>query len=484
MNRNRQNQRPFMGVARTLLLLVAALSSAPALHAQTGFLGIAGVVKNAGGTGQNGIRIQIRNTATNRTETTTTPSTTGAATGFFFVALSDFSGNRAAAEGDTLAISAFNGTAQISASPASYVVTSGDISSSLVRKDITIDTAVTSDNTPPSVTLALSASDANNVAAGNLTITANFNEDIASTSTVKLEVTDPTGAKTQASTVTRVGARQYTGVYTVVGTNTGLYSIGVSGAKDAANNENTAATNNTFRVGSTTANAPVLAIAKVTGSGQVTVPILLTTAGRSIGAFSFKVNYSPAQGSFVKAAAGSAAVAAGYSAASNESTKGQVNITVFGVSDSAIGAGESVQFTFQTTAGLTNGTVINLAGSALDMSDTSAVNIDGETIESGSITVGASAGGRTGQACFDVNNNGSFSASSDLQFLINRILEVNDSRGNFLTCPNTGDQTCFDVNNNGSFSASSDLQFLINRILEVNDSRGNFLTCPTPAGKN
>ncbi|MBI2943961.1 MAG: hypothetical protein HYY25_07145 [Candidatus Wallbacteria bacterium] len=443
------------------------MSLAPTVHAQTGFLGVAGIVKNGQGAGQNGIRVEIRNTnpaAPTPIQTTTTPSSDGASTGFFFVALSDFSGNRAAAADDVLAISAFNGATQIQAVPASYVVTPGDVSSSLVRFDITVNTAVTSDNKPPTCVVSFSAADVNNVAAGSLTISADFNEDITTSSTVKLSVTDPTGAKTDASSVTRVNARRYTGVYTVVGTNTGLYSVAVSGAKDAAGNENTAATNNTFRVGSTTANAPVLAIAKVTGSGQVTVPILLTTAGRSIGAFSFKVNYSPAQGSFVKAAAGSAAVAAGYSVASNESTKGQVNITVFGVSDTAIGAGESVQFTFQTTAGIANGTVISLAGSALDMSDTSAVDIEGETLESGSVTVGQA----TEQfGCFDVKEDGSSAAASDIQFLINKAIGKN------VTCPKSGGTKCFDVKRDCSIAAASDIQFLINKAI------GKNVSCPT-----
>lgn len=437
--------------ALAIAVFTLTVPSVPAsAQSATGFFGVAGVASDSGGTGLNGLTISVRNEATGRTETTTTPSQTGSSQGFFFVALTDFTGNRAAQSGDTLKITVRNDSGEVSSSPSTLTVTDGDITASLRRVDLTVDTGTPVDNTPPGVALsyAQTGNTADPISSAvnkdqELTITATFTEAIADTSTVSISIQPPTTGNPDTGTMTRGSPTSYTFAFTP--DTEGTHTITISGAQDASGNGNTAATNNTFRVGPSIT-APVVAIGSGAGKAgeSVTVPVVLTNAGtEDVGATQFTVTFPDNDLQFTSAASGDAAVASGYQASANEATTGTLNVVVFGLTDQPLGDGVIAEITFTVRSGATEGDAA-LVGGGLVISSTQATTVAGTQISNGSIAIGAG----SSVAGSDVNGDGQVNVL-DLQTVVNAIL---------------GGQNTADANGDGQTNVL-DLQTVVNAIL-------------------
>ncbi|MBI4867048.1 MAG: pre-peptidase C-terminal domain-containing protein [Candidatus Wallbacteria bacterium] len=460
-------------VARGLLVLLPLLAASGTALAQesTALLTLAGIVKSPGGSGLNGLRVRVRNSSTELTLQTTTPSASGAATGFYALELFDLGGNRAVAAGDVLLFSAFDsGGNEVASSPASIVVTSGDVVSGSRRLDLTVNTAVPADTVPPACTVLYSAADSGQVTPGStLGLTASFSEDISAGSSVEIRIRGPLGSAAGAApvalSVTRVSAGTYSASATLPATD-GLFLVEISGAQDAAGNPNQPASNSIFRVASSPSLPPAFALADVSvlPNNAATLPLgFRGSAAEPVWKVLFRATHDAAKLRFDGAAATALALGAGYSVVARETATGVVALALVPDFDSILGNAPPMQLRYTLLANGPLGGLVPVGTSGLVAKSPAGSQITSATLSPGAVRIASARDDEIGtQLCFDVNGNGSSAQASDIQFLINRML----GRTGFTQCLDAS-QDCFDVRIDGVPAQASDLQFLIDRALNV-----------------
>ncbi|MBI4872805.1 MAG: PKD domain-containing protein [Candidatus Riflebacteria bacterium] len=373
------------------LLCIGSLGA----QSQTGFLGLAGIVCDPAGSPLDGILVRVRSTATSKVVTTVTPSSAGAAAGFYFVALADFAMNRAAAVGDVLEFSCFRRDgAQISTLPRTIVVTSGDIESSLRKTSLTVDPSFVGDTIPPQVRISVSAARRENVPPGPLVLTATFSEDIDSQSQVELQIVAPDGGRSLLA-VRRVSPRLYVADYMLATGREGLFLVLVAGAKDLAGNLNAQATDNAFRSGDLMTQLE-LSVGWVDGRDCVSVPVSLFSTRAAAGSLSFWLEYKPAKLRFLGANLSPDEAEAGFAMATNETEPGHLRTVVFGLGEHPLQSGEVLRLLFSVSQELPAGTVCPLVLSHVEASDLSGGQFLAATGSNGRLTVRSPVGSLRG----------------------------------------------------------------------------------------
>ncbi|MBI2945511.1 MAG: pre-peptidase C-terminal domain-containing protein [Candidatus Wallbacteria bacterium] len=453
-----------------------ALAAAGASMAQesTALLTVAGIVKNSSGSGLNGFTVRVRNSSTERSAQTITPSASGAQAGLYVLELFDLGGNRAVATGDILRFSVFDGSGnEVSSATPSRAVTTGDLALGLCRLDHVVDTSVVTDTVPPSCALTYSAADTAQIMPGSaLVLTATFSEDIAAAAPTEIRLRGPlgqaAGAAPVALAVTRVTGRVYSVMVTVPNTS-GLFLAEVSGARDTAGNQNLPPANSVFRSSAPAAPHPAFALGDASAASGAVAVLPVGFIGAAIGPVSsvqFRTAFDSAKLRFEGADLTGLALEAGYSVVAREAATGVVDVALLPDVDSRLGNGPPVQLRYSVLASGPTGGQIPVATSELAAVGPDAILLSGATISSGAVVIAKSRDGEVGtQICFDVNGSGTFSAS-DIQVLINRMR----GRSGFLQCAD-GTQDCFDTRIDGVPAQAADLQFLINHSLALVDAQ-------------
>lgn len=454
-------------LTRGLLGIALMLGAATGASAQdsTGFLGIAGLVQDSASAGQTGVRIVVRNAGTNRTESTTTPSVANAQAGFYFIALSDFSGNRAAKVGDVLSFTAFQGSTAIGVTPATTTVSQADVNASLLKLNLKTGGTV-SDKTPPEATLSYSQDAAAVTLNGALTISAGFSEAIKAGATVSISIKRPTTATAITGTMAASTDRK-TFTFDVAAnalSDAGTYTVSITGATDDADNASTTPKNNAFRVGAAIS-TPNVAVGTVSGSkgGTVAVPLSLTNiSGTSVGGIQLNIAYDKTKLNFTRFDNG-AALGSEFSAAVSDSTPaGTLSIVVFGLSANAIPSGDvaSLSFTVASTAAEGDS---NLVASGLLLATPAGAQIttNASSLSNGKITIGAAT--TTGCLAFDLTGDSKVNIF-DILAEVNAVLD-----------PAKRGLPQFDLNASGGNANIFDILALVNKVLSLAATQGR---CP------